>query len=41
MSAAYAAEAIATGKPRLLLSAAVGVTKEIIDNGYEVDKIHK
>ncbi|KAG5274672.1 hypothetical protein AALO_G00138880 [Alosa alosa] len=39
--AAYEAEAQATGKPRLLLSAAVAAGKPTIDAGYEIAEIAK
>ncbi|KAA0706901.1 Acidic mammalian chitinase [Triplophysa tibetana] len=38
---AYKAEGIATGRSRLLLSAAVSAGKKIIDNGYEIPEISK
>lgn len=41
MAAAYEAEGICAGRTRLMLTAAVGAGKETIDQGYEVDKIHK
>ena len=36
---AFVKEAIVTGKPRLLLTAAVAAGKDTIDYAYEVDKI--
>ncbi len=41
MRQAYEAEATATGKARLLLTAAVGAGKTTVDAGYEVEKIAK
>ncbi|XP_056588212.1 acidic mammalian chitinase-like [Triplophysa dalaica] len=38
---AYKAEGDATGRPRLLLSAAVSAGKKIIDDGYEIAEISK
>uniref|UniRef100_A0A9J7ZPA4 chitinase n=2 Tax=Cyprinus carpio TaxID=7962 RepID=A0A9J7ZPA4_CYPCA len=38
---AYAAESAATGRPRLMLSAAVAAGKGIIDAGYEIAEIAK
>ena len=38
---AYAAEAKATGKPRLMLTAAVSAGKGTIDAGYEIAEIVK
>jgi len=38
---AYEAEAIATGKPKLMLSAAVAAGKGTIDAGYEIAEIAK
>ena len=35
------AQAIVTGKPRLLLAAAVAANQEIVVNGYEIEKISK
>lgn len=38
---AYAAEAKATGKPQLMLTAAVSAGKGTIDAGYEIAEIAK
>lgn len=38
---AYAAEAAATGKPQLMLTAAVSAGKGTIDAGYEIAEIAK
>ncbi len=39
--AAYAAEAKATGRPQLMLTAAVSAGKGTIDEGYEIAEIAK
>ena len=39
MHAAFVAESSSSGKPRLLLTAAVPAGKSTIDNGYEVAEI--
>ena len=41
LRAGFEAEAAATGKERLLLTAAVGAGKPTIDAGYEIDLISK
>lgn len=41
LSEAYASEATATGRPRLLLSAAVSAGKATIDAGYDIPEIQK
>jgi chitinase len=38
---AYEAEATATGRPRLMLTAAVAAGKDTIDGGYEIAQISK
>ncbi len=41
MRAAFDQEAANTGQERLLFTMAVGCGKEVVDRGYEIDKIHK
>ena len=38
---AYEAEATATGRPRLMLTAAVAAGKDTIDGGYEIAEISR